>query len=136
MKKSTGFRAFFLFDVKLKILPINIRVENIILRLCSGIIAIGEYAFSDCTSLGTVTIPASVKYMSDTVFNNSKKITIYGTDGSFIQEYAENTGITFREISESEQAESETGRGIILIIIGAIATLGIGFAFGRLSKRG
>jgi hypothetical protein len=112
-----------------------------------GVAAIGEYAFADCLKLEEIVIPASVKYIGVEVFRNCDNLTIAGTAGSFIQEYAENTDIAFRVITttekteaheqaeQSEQSENGSDLKIVYIIIGCIAALGIGFIVGRLSKK-
>jgi hypothetical protein len=100
-----------------------------------GVVAIGGYAFSRCTSLKEITIPTSVKYIGEEIFNECKDFTIIGTGGSYIQEYAENAGITFNEINETKQIEGGINTDTLFVIIGAVAALGIGFAIGRLSKR-
>jgi len=61
-----------------------------------GMTAIGKRAFADCSSLKWIIIPASVNSISDDAFANCSGFVIYGVDGSFASEYAEDHGILFR----------------------------------------
>ena len=63
---------------------------------------IEDYAFSDCTMLEKVYIPASVAEIKEGIFNGCEKVVIYGSSGSCAETYANQNNIPFvKETSNS-----------------------------------
>ena len=64
----------------------------------SGVQIIEDYAFANCPHLWQIYIPASVTSIGEQAFEDcSDELIIYGADGSYAQEYAEQFGIPFVE---------------------------------------
>lgn len=61
---------------------------------------ISENAFTNCTNLSEVTIPQLTESIAENVFSYPQKMTIYGVEGSYAQEYAEKKGIAFQAIDK------------------------------------
>lgn len=57
---------------------------------------IGEFAFYGCSNLEKVTIPKSVSEIGYDAFYNCPKLTIYGESGSYAEQYAKENGIPFK----------------------------------------
>ena len=68
--------------------------------ISEGTKEIMKEAFSYCYSLEKVVVPESVTKISDNVFKGSEKVTMYGTTGSYAQEYAEENDIPFVDIQQ------------------------------------
>ena len=62
---------------------------------------IGSYAFRDCSSLESITIPSSVTSIGDDAFCGCDKLTIYGEKDSAAESYAKMFGIAFVALGES-----------------------------------
>ena len=62
---------------------------------------IGNYAFWDCGSLESITIPSSVTSIGDDAFCGCDKLTIYGEKDSAAESYAKMFGIAFVALGES-----------------------------------
>ena len=60
-----------------------------------GVTSIGDGAFKNCTSLNNIMIPQNVTAISNTAFSYPEEITVYGIEGSYAEEYANNNGMTF-----------------------------------------
>ena len=60
-----------------------------------GVENIKDYAFAENVKLVSVTIPESVTEIAANAFSYPKKMTIYGSEGSYAEEYASSKGITF-----------------------------------------
>ena len=58
---------------------------------------IGDLAFINCKSLKAITIPENVTYIGENAFDDT--CTIYGTPGSYAQQFAEETRLTFVPIA-------------------------------------
>lgn len=71
----------------------NIPAESIICN--EGLQEIGEKAFLDCPNLRRIYIPPSVTFIGWKAFDGCKDLTIWGTSGSYAQEYAEQEGLLF-----------------------------------------
>ena len=56
---------------------------------------IGEYAFSGCTGLTSITIPESVTTIGKDVFYGCDDLTIYGVTGSYAESCAKRKNISF-----------------------------------------
>lgn len=67
-----------------------------------GVTSIGKQAFFGCTDLKSVTIPESVTQIEADAFDSGTKLTIYGKEGSYAQEYAKKYNILFRAIGDSQ----------------------------------
>ena len=63
--------------------------------ISDGITGIGWFAFYDCPSLTSVTIPSSVKKIGHSAFSSTAKFTLYCHDGSFAHSFAQSYGIDF-----------------------------------------
>ena len=63
-------------------------------------------AFYGCTNLEKILIPDSVATIEDRMFDDCKKLTIYGNDGMKSKEYAEENGIPFDYIANWDKASS------------------------------
>lgn len=50
------------------------------IKLPDGLQKIGDYAFSDCTQLGSLTIPASVSEIGKEIFKSASNITVISVD--------------------------------------------------------
>ena len=81
--KSIGDSAFYYCDSLT-----SVTIPN-------SVTSIGEEAFSHCDSLTSVTIPDSVTSIGENAFIDYPKLTIYGTEGSAAQTYAEGHNIPF-----------------------------------------
>ncbi|MBE6426637.1 MAG: leucine-rich repeat domain-containing protein, partial [Planctomycetaceae bacterium] len=60
-----------------------------------SVTSIGRSAFSSCYGLTAVTIPNSVTSIGNDAFFGCRRLTIYGTEGSAAQTYAEGHNIPF-----------------------------------------
>lgn len=64
--------------------------------ISEGVEVIDWFAFYRCSSLESVTVPASVRRIGHSAFEGcSLRFTIYCHDGSFAQNYAQSYGITY-----------------------------------------
>ena len=64
--------------------------------ISDGVSEIDWFAFYKCTSLESITIPASVRRIGHSAFEGcSKRFTVYCHDGSFAQSYAQSYGIAY-----------------------------------------
>lgn len=64
--------------------------------ITNGITRIDWFAFEGCTSLDSVTIPASVTSIGYSAFTSApNSLTIYCHSGSFAQNYAQSYGLTY-----------------------------------------
>ena len=91
--QGIGLGAFFSCDSLTDVtLPVGLRWIDI-------------SAFMGCTSLASVTIPNTVyNIYEDNVFYYCDNVTIYGKEGSYAQEYANEYGISFKSYSDSRLA--------------------------------
>jgi len=64
----------------------------------SSVTSIGEVTFYYCTSLASITIPSSVTSIGFGAFYDCDKLTIYGYAGSYAETYANENSIPFVEI--------------------------------------
>ena len=77
-----------------EILPNNNKIKRIIIS--SGIETIDWFAFENCTSLLSITIPSSVTSIGYGAFNGApKSFTIECTKDSFTEKYAQSYGIKY-----------------------------------------
>ncbi len=73
-------------------------LTNIIIPESVNIIK--DYAFNNCSNLTSVTIPSSVSQIEKDAFrNHNLNLTIYGLDGSYAQNYAQDNNINFVAIN-------------------------------------
>ena len=61
----------------------------------SSVTSIGAEAFNACSNLTSITIPSSVISIGDHAFNNCSNLKIYGTVGSYAENYANAHSISF-----------------------------------------
>ncbi|MBQ4516063.1 MAG: leucine-rich repeat domain-containing protein [Clostridia bacterium] len=77
-------------------------IDNITLN--SGVKTIYADAFYNCSNLVDLTIPGSkVKFANSNVFTGCDMLTIYGIDGSSVEEYAQKYSIDFEPADISSQ---------------------------------
>lgn len=74
-----------------------IHLQNVIIP--DGITEIGDWAFGYCENLQSIMIPDSVTEIGTEAFHDCKKLTIYGSEGSYAKKYAEENGIPFQTVS-------------------------------------
>ena len=73
------------------------RFKSVIIS--EGVEEIDWFAFYNCSSLGAITIPKSIKKIGHSAFSGcSKSFTIYCQSGSFAQAYAQSYGITYATV--------------------------------------
>ena len=65
-------------------------------RFCKTVAA---NAFAEDTKLTEAYVPVSVSSIQDNSFSYPKKMTVYGKDGSYAQEYASNRKMTFSAVN-------------------------------------
>ena len=65
------------------------------MALPDGLTKIGDEAFSGCTGLTSVTIPAGVKKIDWSVFRDCPNLTIHAPAGSYAEEFAKKNNIRF-----------------------------------------
>ena len=68
-------------------------ITNVLIE--DGVTSIGTYALTDCATLATATIPASVTSIAATAFSGCDKLTIFCYKDSAAQTYAMNHGIKY-----------------------------------------
>ena len=61
----------------------------------NSVVSILDRAFGWCINLTSITIPDSVTYIGNSVFANSDRLTIYGYKGSYAETFAKENGIPF-----------------------------------------
>lgn len=61
-----------------------------------GVKIIGDGAFWGCDNLRRVVIPISVTEIGTAAFDQCQRLILYGTPGSYAEEYADENGIPFR----------------------------------------
>ena len=79
---------------------------------------IGNYAFSVCDSLNSITIPASVTEIGEKIAKAYTTVSIYGYTGSTAESYAEENGYYFFPLSNTVGDVNEDG---IVNLMDAIA---------------
>ena len=68
-------------------------------ELPDSVVAIGERAFSNITTLRAVSIPDSVTYIARNTFTGSENVTITASPGSYARTWARENGVPFRSIT-------------------------------------
>lgn len=63
--------------------------------ISDGIESVGWFAFFNCPSLSSVTIPASVESIGHSAFPGAVKFTVYCHESSFAHEYAKSYGLDY-----------------------------------------
>lgn len=61
---------------------------------------IGTYAFYNCSNLERITINGDVESIGDWAFSACKKLTVYGLDGSAVEDYCDENDIPFKVIKD------------------------------------
>lgn len=60
-----------------------------------GITELGQLVFNECNNLTRVDIPVSITKINYNTFKNCPNVTIYGSEGSYAEQYAKNSGMNF-----------------------------------------
>lgn len=60
-----------------------------------GVETIGDEALKKCTKLKNITIPKKVTSISSNAFSYPDMVTVYGSSGSYAEQYAKDKGMTF-----------------------------------------
>lgn len=60
--------------------------------------SIGAHAFENCSSMESIVIKGNVVEISEDAFDGCDKLTIYGTKGSYAEQYANEHNIQFEEL--------------------------------------
>jgi hypothetical protein len=63
-----------------------------------SVTSIGDWAFRGCTGLTSITIPDSVTYIGDWAFVGRQNITILCNSGSYAESYARSNKIAYEVI--------------------------------------
>lgn len=75
---------------------------------------IGEYAFYGCKSLEYVYIPPATTYIEEHAFDGCNKLTIYGYSNSYAETFANENGIKFSSMGET-QPNDEAGESSVIV---------------------
>ena len=68
------------------------------LNIPDGVCEIGNFAFEECMSLAILYLPDTVQFMGGRAFDGNLNLTIYGKEGSYAQQYANETRKRFEVI--------------------------------------
>jgi len=74
---------------------VSIAIPDSVINIVSG-------AFYDCSNLISISIPSSVVAIGSVAFYGCNNTTIYGIEGSFAQQYAEQNNISFNVIDTTD----------------------------------
>ena len=66
-----------------------------VVRIPQGCTSIGSGAFRDCPNLVAIYIPETVTYIANNAFQNSSTVKIYGKNGSYAIQYAQQGSIPY-----------------------------------------
>lgn len=95
----TSMESFIMKDkIALKYIPASCCSGNTSLKeayIGYGVESIYNYAFKNCGSLEQIVIPPTVTTIYNKAFDGCDKLTIYGYDGSYALEYAEENNIPY-----------------------------------------
>ena len=88
-------------------------IQSVVMK--SNICFIDDYAFSDCSALTKIVIPASVFIISDNAFKGSNQVTIYGYSGSEAERFAKEQNISFEllDVAETGNVDFELENDIV-----------------------
>lgn len=64
-------------------------------KVSTNVSAIGARAFADCPNLTAILIPATVESIDNTALQGSEQVTVFGTEGSEAQRFADDNDIPF-----------------------------------------
>ena len=73
-----------------------------------GVCEIGNFAFEECTSLAVLYLPDTVQFMGGRAFDGNMKLTIYGKEGSYAEQYANETRKRFEVIVDKSAVPKRT----------------------------
>jgi len=67
-------------------------------QIPDGVYEIGNFAFEECMALSVLYLPDTVQFMGGRAFDGNLNLTIYGKEGSYAQQYANETRKRFEVI--------------------------------------
>lgn len=82
------------------------------IELPNNVTTINSSAFEKCTNLKFIKIPKVTVSIESNAFANCENLTIFGTEGSVAQTYAENNNINFENIENWDKRNQNAGTDI------------------------
>ena len=74
------------------------------ITLPKSTVFVGEATFNSCKNMEKILIPKSVQHIDEFCFGASEKVTIFGYENSYAEQYAKENNIPFKSISGADEA--------------------------------
>lgn len=115
--KEIGEKAFFNCDVRwlhfpagMSIIPAGLfencpQLETV--EIPEGVTELASGAFNECPALKDLYLPTSIIKMGEDLFAENAQVTIYGTAGSYAEDYAREHNLPFSAEKEAEPAPNQ-----------------------------